>query len=65
MTHGDASKVKCPKCRKPILRPVAEPGPTLGQIVEREIDCPHCKTRLYMWARWTVTVDLERLDLVQ
>lgn len=60
MTHGDSQTCKCPACKKLIVKPIAEERPMLGTILEGKTLCPYCKCALHFWARWTVTIELER-----
>lgn len=66
MTHGDADQCKCPNCKKPIVKPIGDERPLQGGgyagsgILEIETTCPHCQCKIRCWARWTVTVEIER-----
>lgn len=61
MTSGDSLSCKCPACKKVVQKPLGGREPrTHSEILEGETKCPHCQCSLHYWAKWTVTVELER-----
>lgn len=65
MTHGDMAGCKCPACKKTIAKPIGDIEPERGKIVERTINCPHCRCVVRFWARWSVAVEMERESRVK
>lgn len=65
MTHGDSECVKCPACKCRITDPLAGEKPPRGTILEKVIQCHSCGKRIYVWARWMITVQAERESKVK
>lgn len=62
MQHGTEDQCKCPHCKKMNWAVVSRDSVRMGQIVEFEKPCQHCKKPIYFWARWGILVDAEKPD---
>ena len=66
MTHGTVTSIKCPYCKSYFSpRGCGVRDPVGAEIDEREMPCPMCKKPVYLWLRWSVTVEAEKREKVQ